>query len=357
MKDLFDAERYRQTAEALHALDSRLDRKRFLRIGLEDLDDLELMDRLRRMSRAFQAAHSGTYREKLDLLRAYGPQLGSGFVGIWLCDFVAQFGLDDRAASLATLRDLTRYGSAEFAVRPFLVQDQARTLAVMLKWAHDDNEHVRRLASEGSRPRLPWGQRLTSLVTDPSPTAPILEALKADPALYVRKSVANHLNDIAKDHPTAVLERVETWDRADARTAWIVRHAIRTLIKRGDPRALALLGAGAKPAVDITRFSAAPKRIQLGDTITYAVALHSTSRQPQTLIVDYVVHYPKASGATSTKVFKWKTLMLAAGGNAELAKSQVIRDFSTRRHYAGAHRVELQINGQRLAETAFDLHA
>ena len=136
-----------------------------------------------------------------------------------------------------------------------------------------------------------------------------------------------------------------------------MRHAIRTLIKRGDPRALALLGAGAKPAVDITRFSAAPKRIQLGDTITYAVALHSTSRQPQTLIVDYVVHYPKASGATSTKVFKWKTLMLAAGGNAELAKSQVIRDFSTRRHYAGAHRVELQINGQRLAETAFDLHA
>lgn len=355
MRDLFNADRYRATAAALRALDRRFDAKRFLQLALEGLEDRELMDRMRQTALAFDAAHPGDYRAKLKLLAAHAPQIGHGFVAIWICEFVARFGLDDPSASLPALRKFTRYGSAEFAVRPFIVQDQDATLAVMRQWADDENEHVRRLASEGSRPRLPWGQRLTALVRDPSPTAPILERLRADPSLYVRKSVANHLNDIAKDHPAAVLDRVESWDRADARTAWIVRHGLRTLIKRGDSRALALLGAGDAPRLTVDTFTVAPVRIHLGDTVTFTATLTSTARRPQTLVVDYVVHYARASGRSSLKVFKWTTHSLASAGSVTLTKRQTIRDFSTRRHHPGVHRVELQINGRRLAETQFTL--
>jgi 3-methyladenine DNA glycosylase AlkC len=225
---------------------------------------------------------------------------------------------------------------------------------VLHAWTASPDEHVRRLASEGSRPRLPWGARLETFIVDPSPTLPILTALRADPSLYVRKSVANHLNDITKDHPERVLDFVGTWDPTNAHTAWIIRHALRTLIKRGHPRALALLGAGAAPKLD-TQFKVSPARLVLGDALTLIARLVSTHAHPQSLIVDYVVHYIRSGGSTSEKVFKWKQLTMAPGETVTLTKRQVIRDFSTRRHYAGRHCVELQINGRRLAAGGFSL--
>jgi 3-methyladenine DNA glycosylase AlkC len=357
MKNWFNPARYQTLADELAALAPGFDRRRFLRVALDGLEQLELMDRLRRTTAAFAAATPGDFRRQVAILRELAPRIEHGFVGIWPCDFVATHGLGDPAFALAALRDLTRYGSAEFAVRPFLARDLPGTLKVMRAWADEADEHVRRLASEGSRPRLPWGQRLTALVADPSPTGPILEALRADPALYVRKSVANHLNDIAKDHPAAVLDRVERWDRADARTAWIVRHAIRTLVKRGEPRALALLGAGAPARLDVAAFTVTPRRLRLGDTVTLAAELTSATRREQTLVIDYVVHYVKATGRHTAKVFKWTTATLGPGGPLRLIKRQTIRDFSTRRHHPGVHRVELQVNGRRLAESTFTLRA
>jgi cytochrome P450 len=181
-----------------------------------------------------------------------------------------------------------------------------------------------------------------------------LAALRADPSLYVRKSVANHLNDITKNHAALVLDFVATWDRTDARTAWIVRHALRTLIKRGHPRALALLGAGAAPKLE-AQFKVGPARLKLGGTLTLTTRLVSTHTRPQSLIVDYVVHYARPGGAAAEKVFKWKQLTLGPGETVVLSKRQVIRDFSTRRHHPGRHRVELQINGRRLADGQFSL--
>lgn len=355
MKHLFDEAFYRRSAAQLAALHPRFDAERFLGLALEGLGQLELMARLHRTAEAFHAALPLALPEQLAVLRAHAPQIGHGFVAIWPCAHVARHGLDQPALALPTLRELTRHGSAEFAIRPFLVRDLAGTLATLRDWAADPaDEHARRLASEGSRPRLPWGEKLQALVTDPRPAWPILETLRADPSLYVRKSVANHLNDITKDHPDLVLDLVSTWDRADARTAWIVRHALRTLIKRGHPRALALLGAGAAPKVRAT-LAVSPRRIQKGDTITLTAHLVSDARRSQSLLVDYVVHYARASGRASAKVFKWTTLELAPGESATLTKRQTIRDFTTRRHHPGRHRVELQINGRRLAETAFTL--
>ena len=354
LKDIFDAGRYRSIAAELAAAASAFDRKAFLAHTLDGLDTRELMDRMRRTSSGVALALPLSYREQLTVLRTIAPRIGHNFAGIFLSDFVAQHGLDDTAASLDALRFFTRFGSAEFAIRPFLVRDLDATLAVMREWAVSDDEHVRRLASEGCRPRLPWGERLHALVADPRPTLPILETLRADDSLYVRKSVANHLNDIAKDHPQVVLDLVASWDRSHAHTAWIVRHALRTLVKRGDTRALSLLGAGEPARVDAS-LSVTPRRLKLGAPLQLSASIVSRSSKSQHLVIDYVVHYARAGGSISPKVFKWKTADLPARATLTLSKRQVIRDFSMRRHYPGLHKIQLQINGRILAETSFTL--
>jgi 3-methyladenine DNA glycosylase AlkC len=354
LKDLFDAARYRQTAAQLAALHRSFDPVRFLTHALDGLAERELVARLHRTAEAFHLAMPLPFAEQLAVLRAHLPQISQGFVAIWPCAHVTNHGIDDPATALEALRLFTRFGSAEFAVRPFITRDPAGTLAVLRQWADDADEHVRRLASEGSRPRLPWCGNLPALIADPSPTLPILATLRADPSLYVRKSVANHLNDITKNHPELVLEFVSTWDRTNARTAWIVRHALRTLIKRGHPRALALLGAGAVPRLDAS-LKVGPARLALSGTLELTARLVSSHAHAQSLIVDYVVHYARPGGTSMEKVFKWKQLSLAAGEIVTLRKRQVIRDFTTRRHHPGRHRLELQINGRRLAADGFYL--
>lgn len=355
LKHMFDAARYRRLADDLAAVAPRFDRRRFLDLTLAGLDDRALMDRLRQTTLACGAALPGTYAEKLATLRLLAPRLGHNFVGIFLSDFVATHGLADFDLSLDALKFFTRFGSAEFAIRAFLERDLDRTLTVMTAWASDPDEHVRRLASEGSRPRLPWGRRLPALVRDPSPTFPILTRLAADPSLYVRKSVANHLNDISKDHPERMLALVESWDRTHPPTAWIVRHAARTLIKKGHPRALRLVGVSGAARVNVAAFSVAPATLRLGETLALTARLTSTAKQSQRLVIDYVVRYARAGGRASAKVFKWTEADLAPGATLTLTKRQTIRDFSTRRHHAGRHPVDLQINGRLVASGAFTL--
>ena len=356
-KNWFDAARYKQIAKELAAIEPRFNRKKFLALTLDGLDQRELMGRLRQTAIAAEAALPGTYRDKLKVLRVAVPIIKHGFVTVSFCDFVARHGLDDFEHSLEMLKFLTPFGSAEFAVRPFIMRDPARALAILQTWANDKNEHVRRLASEGSRPRLPWGARLAAIVKNPDLTAPILETLKADPTLYVRKSVANHLNDIAKDHPEWVLDRVHAWDQSHAGTAWIARHALRTLIKKGNPRALAFLGADPHAAahIKVQRFTVSPVKIVLGDSLQLKAELISKAKKKFSLVIDYVIHYPKASGSTSAKVFKWAEVSLPSGQSLTLTKRQIIRDFTIRKHHAGRHQIELQINGHRLAKTDFNL--
>lgn len=354
LKNWFSSELYQRLAADLSRISRKFDQERFLKLTMEGLEERELMARLQQTAFAFAESTPGTYRAKLDILRTLAPRIGHEFIAIFLSDFVRQFGREDFDASMTALRDFTRYGSAEFAIRPFIVADQERTLSVMLDWTRDSDEKVRRLASEGCRPRLPWGLKLEALVRDPAPLKPILHSLRADPALFVRKSVANNLNDISRDHPLWVLDRLDSWDLSHTGTGWIAKHACRTLIKKGHPRALALFGFGKLPALQAT-LTASPATLKPGGTLTLTARLTSTSRSSQTLAVDYIIHYVKASGGTSAKVFKWTTATLAAGGGMTLTKRQTIRDFTTRKHYAGPHRTELQINGRRVAETVWIL--
>jgi 3-methyladenine DNA glycosylase AlkC len=308
------------------------------------------MQRLQQCAIAAHAALPGTYREKVVILKKLAPRIGHEFVAIFLCDFVARFGIADFDFSLEALRFFTRFGSAEFAVRPFLDAEPERAFATLMEWTSDPHEAVRRLACEGARPRLPWGLRLQALVRDPQPCAPLLEALKDDPSEYVRRSVANHLNDISKDHPEWVLDFLANWNSESQRR--IARHACRTLIKRGHPRALQWFGFSKEPGVEAV-LTLQPARLVLGERLALHAVLRSLSARPHRLVVDYVIHYVKARGQTFEKVFKWTELELSAKGEVQLEKSQLLRDFTTRKHHAGTHRVELQVNGVRIAGAEF----
>ncbi|HWW58279.1 MAG TPA: DNA alkylation repair protein [Sphingopyxis sp.] len=355
LKDILGPQALETIAGAGTAASPHFDRGAFLSAASDGLDALSIMERVRHIADALRVALPRDYPAALDIIRSMAPRLTHGFQAIAVTEYVARYGLDDFDASMAALADLTCFGSAEFAIRPFLARDFERALATMIRWAANENEHVRRLASEGVRPRLPWAGRVPALKSDPTRAAPILESLKTDPSLYVRKSVANHLNDIAKDRPDWLLDRLAGWSQDDPRTAWIVRHALRTLIKQGDPRALALIGVGHGAAVTVGHFSVAPSSLRLGERIAIAAEITSTSSGEQRLVVDYRVHYARAGGKSAGKVFKLRSFELAAGETAKLGIGQTIRDFTTRRHHPGRHKVELIVNGQTMAESAFDI--
>jgi 3-methyladenine DNA glycosylase AlkC len=342
-------------AAAGTAASPRFDAEAFLAAARAGLDGLSIMERVRHIADALAQALPADYPAALETVLAMAPHLSHGFQAVAVTEFVARRGQDDFEASLAALARLTRFGTAEFAVRPFLAHDPARTLTTMLEWTASEDEHVRRLASEGSRPRLPWAARVPALKADVTLAAPILEALRADPSAYVRKSVANHLNDIAKDRPDWVLERLGTWPQDDAGTKWIVRHALRTLIKQGDPGALALIGVTHGASVRVASFSVSPGTVRLGEAIAIHAELVSTAPAPQRLVVDYRVHYARASGKAAAKVFKLRTFDLGADETSSLSIRQTIKDFTTRRHHPGVHAVELLVNGRTEARAEFVL--
>jgi 3-methyladenine DNA glycosylase AlkC len=355
LKEIFDEHRFRNVAREVTAIFAKFDTPAFLGIALAGLDELSLMQRLRRMTQALHASLPPDYRQALEILRALATRIEPGFSTLVLPDYVGQYGRHDFDVSMEALRYFTGFGSSEFAVREFLRDDLIRTLGVMETWSRDPSDAVRRLASEGSRPRLPWSFRLDAIVADPLLAAPILENLRADPSLYVRKSVANHLNDVTRSHPGWVLDRLATWPVDNPRTAWIARHALRSLIKAGDTRALTVIGAGSTPEVKLSKFALTPRRLALGEKVTLSFELASRSRESQRLVVDYKMHYVKKSGTTAAKVFKLKELTLGGGQRVLIERTQNIRDFTTRVHYAGRHDVEILVNGLCLAKGSFEL--
>jgi 3-methyladenine DNA glycosylase AlkC len=355
LKEIFDRARIRKFANDTKTVWAGFDDERFFALATDNLDDLGIMQRMRRVAEAFDATLPDEYAQALSILADLAPMIQHGFASITLCEFVVIRGMSDFDRSMQALHLFTRYGSAEFAIRHFLKADPQRTLMVMREWSADENEHVRRLASEGCRPRLPWSFQFRDAVADPSLTMPILEALRADPSLYVRKSVANHLNDISKDHSDWLVTQLSAWPRGDERTEWIIKQALRTLVKNGHEGALALVGVTGQAEATVGTFSVAPASLKLGDRVSISVAVISTAAERQKIVADYAIHYVKKNGAASRKVFKLKTFTLEPNASQPLSISQSIRDFTTRTHNAGFHKVELLLNGQSVAEGGFEL--
>ncbi len=279
-----------------------------------------------------------------------------GFLVISLCSYIAANGKDHFDISMNALNEMTRRFSAEGPIREFLIHDETRTLALYEKWASDPNVHVRRLVSESTRSRLPWARQLPQFIQNPEPVLHLLELLKNDNHLYVRRSVANNLNDISKDNPEIVIATLTRWKNEDTpQMAWLIKHALRTLIKKGDSGALALVDVSTDFLVDVEEFSLSSTRVDFGGDLELHLQLSTTQESPQDLIIDYIVFHKKANGTLTPKVFKWTKKTISTDNPLVLSKRHTIREISTRRYYEGRHEVHIQINGKVVAHENFEL--
>jgi 3-methyladenine DNA glycosylase AlkC len=360
----------RQTAAHLQRAWRQFDREAFEQQALEGLEFLELKARAMQLTTALEATLPQDFAQAADVMEAaLAPALAddelatvgtrdAGLAGwaLWpATEYIARHGQAQPERALAALHAMTQRFTAEWAIRPFLLNHPRLGFATLARWTGDPSAHVRRLVSEGSRPRLPWGVQLKPLIADPSPTLPLLLALQDDPSAYVRRSVANHLNDIAKDHPALIADWLARHlpDAGPQRRA-LLKHASRSLIKQGDRPVLAHWGVGAPLRGDAT-LAVDPKRVALGSGITLTVTLTTRARQPQMLLVDYAVHHVKTDGGSTPKVFKGWSVELGPGETRVLTKRHPLKPITTRRYYPGRHRVDLLVNGRAVAQASFDL--
>lgn len=355
LKEMFNKNFYVNYANVFAKADKQFNAPAFIKDVTRDLDKLELNARLRNTSITLKKYLPADFEKAVEVLYNAAPMLKTGYTALVLPDFIALYGKDHFYLSMEALKYFTSFGSSEFAIREFLKTDLKKTLKVMNEWAEDKSVHVRRLSSEGSRPRLPWSFRLDTIIKDPKLTTSILEKLKADEELYVRKSVANHLNDISKDNTAYMIRLVKSWDHSNPNTKWIIKHASRNLIKQGHSDSLAIFSFEKNVKVSVDTFKLNKSAIKLGEEIQFQFAVTSKKSAPQKLVIDYAVHYPKSSGSLSRKIFKLKEINLQPGESRQFSKKQLFKDLTTRKHYAGKHSIEVLVNGKVLASREFTL--
>lgn len=293
--------------------------------------------------------------ELLNALKSKGLKVSS-YEYLFFPDYIEQYGQNDLKASLEAIYQVTQFVSCEFAIRPLILKDEKTVLSEMLSWSKDSNENVRRLSSEGCRPKLPWSFQLKPLVQDPGPIIPILENLKEDESLFVRKSVANNLNDISKDHPQLVLNLCESWKNENNNTRWIIKHACRTLLKKGNQRALKLFGYGDNKTLSISPVKLKSSQVELGSELSFSFNLENLSDQEQLTRIEYALYFLKSNGQHNKKVFKISEKYLAAKTSDSMTRQHKIVDLSTRKHHRGVHFLSLIVNGIEIDKVKFILN-
>ena len=359
LKSFFDADRVAAIAAGIQAVHPPFPVQRFVALATDGLEARELLDRGQHIAAALAQTLPAHVPAALDILtRAAGPPLasleGNGMAPFFYLPhvtYIAHHGLACVPEALAAQEVLTQRFSCEFSIRPFLAQAWGQTLPQLQRWARDPRPLVRRLVSEGSRPRLPWARRLQ--VEDPAAIEALLDLLVDDESSDVRRSVANHLGDIGKDDPERAVAIAARWLAADPARRPTLQHGLRDLIKKAHPGALALLGGGEAPQVTVS--AAIPPTATIGDRLSLTVSV--TAQAAQSLVIDLVVHFVKARGATAPKVFKLGVRALSAGETVLLHKTLSLAQHSTRTHHPGLHPVAVQVNGVRYPVGAFSLSA
>ncbi|MDE8601768.1 DNA alkylation repair protein [Marinomonas sp. RSW2] len=366
-KNLFNQHVINDMAEHFQRHSREFDKAGFVAAAIDQLETLELKARSQQITEVM-SQYLPTDFEKAGqiLLASLAPETddsnseasGSGISG-WsimpMGDYVGRHGLEHHDFSMVLLKAMTSRFTSEFSIRFFLLSAPEKTLAALNSWLLDDNKHVRRLISEGTRPRLPWAMQLPAFIKDPSPVIALLEKLKDDPEEYVRRSVANNLNDIAKDHPDLVADIAERWMKgADKNRTKLIRHACRTLLKQGNNKVLTTFGYG-KPQLENNALTIHSEQVILNGNLEFTLEIESAGDHEQTLMIDYIIHHQKKNGTTSPKVFKWKKITLAAHNRLTMAKKHPFKIITTRVYYDGLHEVEISINGHSIAKKSFQL--
>lgn len=363
LKDLYNDAFFERLCTALAAVAPRFDKTAFLQHIFDGTWlALSLKERMRRITQSLhshalaadfeQAAQQIT--EIIDYLRKNGEKNGA-LPYIFLPDYIEIYGIDQPTPALAAIEHVTEFISCEFAIRPFILRYPQIALAQMLAWAQHPNEHLRRLASEGARPRLPWAIALPPFKKDPQPILPILEQLKADPSEYVRRSVANCLNDIGKDHPQTLIDIAKAWHGQDTQTDRLLKHACRNLLKQGNGDILQLFGVKDSHLVELSAFSLATHTVKLGDYLPFSFQLQNRSNDTIQLRLEYALYFLRQNGTHSKKVFKISERPLAANEKIDINRRHSFRPITTRKYYAGTQFITLIINGEEQEKIAFQL--
>lgn len=368
-KNLFNADLIGAMARHLGRVSGEFDAAEFERRACQGLHALELKARCGQICTALEVCLPADFEQACALLNAslhpekqadlrqltMDDQGIRGWAIMPMAEYVARHGLPYFDVSMTLLGEMTQRFTAEFAVRPFIIQQPEQAFHYLHQWAEQDNYHLRRLASEGSRPRLPWGQQITHLIKNPEPLLPLLEKLMDDGHEYVRRSVANNLNDISKDHPELLVNVARRWwaeGSSDRRR--LIRHAGRTLIKQGHQPLLQVLGFH-PPEIHVLSAHLKPQKIRLGEAIQLAFSFQADSINSQALVVDYVIWHQRKTAGPSAKVFKWKTLTAKPGQSVHLTKAHSFKAVTTRVYYPGVHQVDIQVNGVKMHSFSFEL--
>lgn len=364
LKNSFGADIPLRIASQIASVYPEFDTPGFIENALDGYLDLELTPRAHQISDCLAARLPDDRARAVDLItKSLGPinpepdlKGMDSFVFLPFVFFVAKYGLSAYDESMRAQYELTQRFTAEFSIRAFIDEYPEQTTAQLRLWAQDPNVHVRRLVSEGTRPRLPWAPRLRRFQADPLPVIALLDLLKNDPEEYVRRSVANNLNDVSKDHPALAVKVAQGWwIEGDNNRRRLVRHALRTLVKQGDSGALEVLGYSATSPARVADTVIEPELVAIGEKVRVSVTITNPSDQSTGALVDLTVHFVKANGATSPKVFKGAELSLSAGDTASFSKLISLAQHSTRKHYPGVHKVSIQINGQSIDAGSFSL--
>ncbi len=343
LKNYYSKEYVAKIADIFAKTYSKFDKDNFLKqVFDESWPNKELKERMRHLTICTKDNLPSDYVESLNILIKSAPETNkivknSGFLNMFFPDFVEIYGIDFWDESMSALEKFTKYSSSEFTIRPFIVKDRKRAMNQMLKWSKSDNYHVRRLASEGCRSRLPWAMALPEFKKDPSLILSILDNLKNDESEYVRRSVANNLNDISKDNPNIVINIAKKWLGQNKNLDKLVKHACRTLLKAGNKEVLEIFGYGSSDFAD-TPVSQMPKTIKIGENLVFDLALDV--KKPAKIRFEYAIYYKKANGSHNPKVFQIKE-----GNLVKFTKKHSFKEMTTRKHYVGEHFLALIVNG------------
>ena len=361
LKDVYTRAFFEQFLGAFQEVHPSLDKASFLaKIFTPSWRNLELKARISHIAEVMQHFLPADFKLAAPILIQLCKQLKSdgikgGYEHLFIPEYIEKQGLSEEKIALNCIEKVTQFVSCEFAIRPFIAQHQEPVLNQLLKWSKNPDENVRRLASEGCRPRLPWSPALVEFKNDPSPILPILENLKADSSLYVKKSVANNLNDISKDHPELFLQLAKKWIGKNEHSDWIVKHAARTLLKDGNAEAMQLFGYAANEQLNVKHFQLANKSLKLGEQLIFSFLLENQANEVLKVRLEYGIYFKKQNGSNTRKVFKISEKSLKPKEQLKVQKAHTIKAISTRKYYEGTQFICLILNGVELEKLPFEL--
>jgi len=372
-KNVLNKETVTGFAKSLNSVYEKLDVNKFVSAAVDNTwESLELMARGKRVTEKMKEFLPQDYSEALKVMDK-AVTLCDPFFTMCFPTYVELYGQDEENwdLSMKAMALYTQYSSSEFAVRPFIIKHEKRMMKQMYVWSKHENEHVRRLSSEGCRPALPWGVALNSFKKDPSPVLPILEQLKTDPSAYVRKSVANNINDISKTHPDLIAKLSKDWYGKNELTDWIVKHGCRTLLKKGNRDVLGIFGFHDVSSIDVSGFalsvgsndtSAAKKSakssekipsVPFGGELTFSFNI--ASKEATKIRLEYGIDFMKANGKHNRKIFQISEITFKANQKKVYEKTHSFEELSTRKHYPGLHKITLIVNGVQQGTLEFEL--